>query len=240
MVCIRDGTASPECPDRSSILVRPAIDDAIGRLVVPSFRVVVAHPPQPLLDVVPVGVDVLLDYAQENRALRLLLRLRQGGEVVAEGLGHPHRHGGVAGAAARPVTVPVELERHGLKRRCSEDKASRTEPYPCADLHICNGRRRKDDEGGRPGHRPCRPRYMLQLCPQASDRQALSAEISWSETCQPIDICAHGRPRKNLRSLLASAPTVVGSEWPGSRTVSSGKERILPMLRMRSPRFPPG
>ena len=128
MACIRDGTASLECPDRSSILVRPAIDDAIGRLVVPSFRVVVAHPPPALLDVVRVGVDVLPDYAQEDGALRLLVRQGQGGEVSPEGAGHPHRHGGVAGAAGRPVTVPVELERHGLKRRCSEDKASRTEP----------------------------------------------------------------------------------------------------------------
>ena len=82
MVCIRDGTASLECPDRSSILVRPAIDDSIGRLVVPSFMVVVAHPPPALLDVVPVGVDVLLDYAQEDGVLRLLVRQRQGDEAV--------------------------------------------------------------------------------------------------------------------------------------------------------------
>ena len=35
--------------------------------------------------------------------------------------------------------VPVELERHGLKHRGSEDKASRTEPYMYSDLYICNG-----------------------------------------------------------------------------------------------------
>ena len=43
-----------------------------------------AHPPSALLDVVPVGVDVLLDYAQEDRVLRLLVRQRQGGEVATE------------------------------------------------------------------------------------------------------------------------------------------------------------
>ena len=81
-----------------------------------------AHPPPALLDVILVGVDVLLDYAQEDRVLRLLVRQGQGGEVVAEGLGHLHHHGGVAGAAGRPVMVPVELERHGLKHRGSGDK----------------------------------------------------------------------------------------------------------------------
>jgi hypothetical protein len=86
MACIRDGTASLECPDRPTILVRPAIAGAIGRLVAPSFRAVVAHPPKALLDVLPVGVDVLLDYAQEDRVLRLLVRQGQGAEVVAEGL----------------------------------------------------------------------------------------------------------------------------------------------------------
>ncbi len=95
-----------------------------------------AHPPPAPFDVVPVGVDVLLDYAQEDRVLRLLIRQGQGGEVAAEGPGHPHHHGGVAGAAGRPVTVPVELERHGLKHRGSRDKDSRTELYLCADLYI--------------------------------------------------------------------------------------------------------
>ena len=97
-----------------------------------------AHPPPALLDVFPVGVDVLLDYAQEDRVLRLLVRQGQGGEVVAEGPGHPHHHGGIAGPAGRLIMVPVELERHGREHRGSGDKVSRTELYLCADLYFDN------------------------------------------------------------------------------------------------------
>ena len=87
--------------------------DNVNSLFIPSLGAVVAHPPPALLDVVPVGVDVLLDYAQEDGVLRLLVRQGQGGEVAPERAGHPHHNGGVAGAAGRPVMVPVELERHG-------------------------------------------------------------------------------------------------------------------------------
>ena len=81
-----------------------------------------AHTPPALFYVVPVGVDVLLDYAQEERVLRLLVRQAQGAEVVAERPGHPHGHGDVAEPAGRPVwflwnsnVMAVSIEVQGIR-----------------------------------------------------------------------------------------------------------------------------